>query len=184
MQRPCSLQTSPKRPMRIRSVNGMLMFMVLLIAGCAPWVTYPPIEGAARVGDARFEPVPAIITEAIRYSNERFARMEGEIVFNLPEGTPPAMFESIARRIGNARPMTPDDEMAIHVTEVRVRALDAEVDMVYPRPDGHHEMITLTMRQRLLHHYTVRHTRLWRIQVTPPPAQYAPPDPQPQPAGE
>jgi len=152
---------------RIRAA-GMTLFIVLLLGGCAPWVTYPPIEGAAQIGHPRLEPVPSIITESIRFANDRFAKMEGEIVFNLPPGSPAPLYQDVARRLGNARPMKADDERAIHVTEVRVRARDAEADVVYPRPVGHHEIGTLKLRQTVLHHFKVEQSRLWRIHVDPP----------------
>lgn len=172
MQRPCLPQSSSSSPVRIPAASCILLLTTLVVIGCAPWVTYPPIEGAAQVGHPRLEPVPSIITESIKFSNDRFAKMEGEIVFNLPAGAPAALFEDVARRLGNARPMTADDDHAIHITEVRVRAREAEADAVYPRPDGHHEMVTLKLHQRFLHYYKVQHSRLWRIHVEPPGAQY------------
>lgn len=183
MKQSCSewtRQTSLKRPMRIPVGVGLVLLVVCLLDGCAPWVTYPPIEGAAQVGHARLEPVPSIITESIKFSNERFAKMEGEIVFNLPEGSPPKLYQDVARRLGSARPMSAGDDRAIHVIEVRVRARNAEADVVYARADGHHEMVTLKLHQRLMHHYDVQHSRLWRIHVDPPPAHYPAVAPEPE----
>jgi hypothetical protein len=179
MQTLCSRQTSPTHPSRIHIASSILLLMVLAITGCAPWVTYPPIEGAAHLGHSEIEPVPSIITESIRFANERFTKMEDEIVFNLPAGATAALYHDVANRLRNARPMTEDDDFAIHIAEVRVRATNAEVDVVYPRADGLYEMVTLTLRQRLLNHYRVLHSRLWRIHVEAPTANYVPPTPRP-----
>ncbi len=164
-----------------------LIAVALVLTGCASWTTYPPIPGAAQLGRPDYEPGPAVMAEAIRYVNDRhmkeagigdIARREREIIFNLPEGIPAEVYDKVAKHLGedvSARPMTEDDRRAIHVTGVRIRAFDSEVDVVYPRPDGMHEMIMLSMRQNLLNRHRVIGSRLWRIHVTAPPAHYVAP---------
>lgn len=147
---------------------------LMMTPGCSGWATYPPIEGATQLGHPKLEPVPTIMAEAVRYAHNRYVRTD-EIIFNLPEGTPPEIYDSVILRLGgNARPLLEPGTPAVHVNAVRVRALEAQADVVYPRPDGHYELVTLYMRQKFLHKYEIRDTRLWRIQVTPPQPRYEP----------
>ncbi|HRQ76766.1 MAG TPA: hypothetical protein PK098_12700 [Phycisphaerales bacterium] len=174
------------RPARFALLVMILGLLTPLVGGCAPWVTYPQIEGAGHFGSASFEPVPSIITEAIRYTNERSAKLD-PLVFNLPQGSRVEDYDRILLRLGapsGVHPMREAGERAIHVTQIRVRAADAEVDVVYPRTGGLYETATLSMRQRLFGRFEVQRMRVWRVTVHPPLPTY-PPDPvAPQPAGE
>ena len=154
---------------------GFLSCVVFLLSGCSAWVTYPPIEGAAQIGHHRLEPVPSVMADAIRYIHETHEPTGETIVFNLPEGAPPRLFEDIQRRLRNAEILREEGQPAIHVKEIRVRATNAQADVLYPRGDGHYHFVTLYMKQRLLQHYRVENTRLWRIAAgDPPPPHYRP----------
>lgn len=156
-------------------------FLLLLIAaalsmpGCAAWSTYPAIPGALQVGHPEVEPLPTIMAEAVRYSNERYLEME-EPVFNLPKGVTVATYESVKRRLRGGVAMREPGERAVHVTQIRTRGPHAEVDIVYPRSDGHYQLVTLNMRQRVLNRFHVESTRLWRIRVDVPEPSYPQPD--------
>jgi hypothetical protein len=168
---------------------AVAMAIVLCTAGCAPWATHPPIQGAAQIGQPHHEPIPSIMAEAIRDTYERRIRparppapdtadaadteAPPEIVFNLPPHTHRRAWEQVAAKLGpNARPMTSPDEPAVHIATVRVRTTQAEVDVIYPRPDGHYQLATLTMRQKAIGRHAVTATRLWRIRAEPPPMNH------------
>lgn len=174
------------RQARFASFVMILGLLAPLVGGCAPWVTYPQIEGAGHFGRASFEPVPSIMTEAIRYTNERAAKLD-PLVFNLPEGSSVEDYDRLLQRLsapGGVRPMREDGERAIHITQIRVRAADAEVDVVYPRAGGLYETATLSLRQRMFSRFEVQRMRVWRVTVLPPLPTY-PPDPvAPPPSGE
>lgn len=175
-------QFSPNRRSPLAAL-ALLVLGALILPGCSGWATYPPIEGATQIGHPKLEPVPSIMAEAIRYAHDRYLH-DGEIVFNLPEGCGSEVYESVKLRLNSpARPLLEAGQPAVHVNAVRIRAMDAQVDVVYPRSDGHYELVTLFMRQKFLHKYEVRDTRLWRIHVSPPQPRYEPP-PAPEPAAD
>ncbi|MHC4946730.1 MAG: hypothetical protein ACYTG1_00500 [Planctomycetota bacterium] len=157
-----------------RLVPAVLAALTALVAACAPFATYPPVEGSLNLSQPDFEPIPLLMAEAIIFCDERYGSA-GEVVFNLPEGTPPPVYERVIRHLGEGRPMEAGDAQAYHVEEVRVRGLDAQVDVIYPRSDGVHQLVTISFRKKL-RHYAVASTRLWRIHVEAPPPHYVAPE--------
>jgi hypothetical protein len=161
----------------------LLLLCLTCVMGCSAWATYPPIPGAMQIGRPELEPVPSIMAEAIRFSNERYVEMD-EPVFNLPEGTPDHVYESVRRRLRGGSVMRDADELAIHVQQVRVRTNQAQVDVLFPRDDGLHQLVTLHMRQKLFQVYEVQSTRLWRIHNDPPPPHFPVAEPSPAPVAD
>lgn len=169
-------------PLRLALLLAIGLSVAAISTGCTAWATYPPIPGAAQIGRPEFEPVPTIMAEAILFAHDRHGEAIGiqdEIVFNLPEGTSPNTYDRVIYRLRKtelpARWMTEADDTAIHIESVRIRANAAQVDIIYPRQDGHHELVMLSMRQKFFNQYEVEGSRLWRIQVAVPGAHYYPP---------
>ena len=157
------------------SISSILVAVSLFLAGCTTWATYPPIEeGAIELNDPTLEPIPSLMAEAIRFSYEHYAQGH-DVVINLPEGTPAEVYDLVIGMLGAGRPMVQGDSTTFGVLEVRVRALDAEVDIIYPRVGTSHEMATITFHKDLLTYYEVVSSRLWRIRVDPPRPHYVPP---------
>ncbi len=149
-----------------------LAWSLLVIAGCTPWATYPPVEGSVDLSDPDLSPIPELMADAIRYTHTRDGR-EGEIVFNLPPGTPRSVYQAVIKRLGDGRAMTDPAEVAYHVTEIRVRTLESEVDVIHTRPDdGTPEQMTISFRQNLLTGFRVERVRAWRYPVDVPPPHY------------
>lgn len=148
-----------------------LLLAGLCLPGCAAWSTYPAIPGAMQVGHPEFEPLPTIMAEAVRYSNERYLKAD-EPTFNLPEGVTKATYDSVKQRLRGGRAMLDPDEPAVHIKQIRVRGGDAQVDVIFPRDDGLYQFVTLHMKQRFLNRFEVRDTRLWRIHVKAPEPNY------------
>jgi hypothetical protein len=162
--------------MRQLSIIGLLLALTAL-AGCTAWATYPSIEGATSIDDPQFAPIPELMADAIAYGAERYPMDRGEndpLVFNLPPDTPPRVYEKVAGRLGNARPMTDEDAFAYHVKTVRVRTVEGQVDLICPRPDGHHELMEISFKQRLGKGYDVASARLWRVHVDVPEPNFVP----------
>ncbi len=154
--------------------STLVLFLIACITsstGCAAWSTYPAIPGAMQIGHPEVEPLPTIMAEAIRYGNERYLNQE-QPVFNLPEGVTLSTYDAVKRRLRGGSAMREPEQRAIHVKQIRTRAHNAEVDIVYPRDDGLHHLVTLHMKQRLLNRFDVEHTRLWRIHVEAPQPTY------------
>ncbi|MHC5113151.1 MAG: hypothetical protein ACYTGP_01825 [Planctomycetota bacterium] len=153
--------------------------LVLAVSGCTPWATYPPLEGATGINDPALHPLPDVMGEALWYvhsadvDNKSNRYGGGELVFNLPPGTPSAVYDKVVTKLsGDARPMTDPNEAAYHVVEVRVRATQAEVDVIHPSATGAPEMVTVTLRQDGFRGFGTVDMRRWRYQVSAPEPQY------------
>ncbi len=143
----------------------------VLLAGCAPWATYPPVEHTEGLARPAYEPVPTLMAKAITFAHDRYMAAD-EVVINLPEGVTPNVYNIVLRKIGRGRPMTDNDENAYTVQEIRTRGPEAQVDLVYPRSDGLHELVTLYFKNHLIDGWKIESTRLWRIRVERPQANY------------
>jgi hypothetical protein len=167
----------------MRQLTGtLLLVLALFLCGCTPWATYPPIEGAVDISNPALAPIPELMTGAVRHVREQDGG-EGEIVLNLPEGTPAKVYDAVIERLQTARPMQAGDKGAYHVEAVRVRAMDAEVDVIHPGNGGAPELMTIYFRQHLLEGWQVKWHRRWRLRIEAPEAHYVPPPP-PEEAGE
>ena len=152
-----------------------LLFAFLIpLAGCTPWATYPPIEGAVSFHNPALEPIPTLMAEAIGHvylSDER----AGELVINLPPDTPAKIYDRVIARLGDGRPMQTDADRAYHVYELRLRANEAEIDVIHPGNGGAPELLTLSFKQELFKGWQLKRTRRWRLHVEAPPPYYIPP---------
>jgi hypothetical protein len=147
---------------------------LVVLAGCAPFATYPPEQGMVELSGPTIEPIPTLMTESIRYAQSRYGDSAEEFAINLPPQTPPAVYETVIRRLGEGHPQLDADEPAYHVTSVRARGLTAQVDLFYPRADGFYEFVTISFRRDLLRGYEVQNTRFWRTDDQPPEPNYRP----------
>jgi hypothetical protein len=163
------------------SASGLLAAAFLLIglaSGCQQWSTYPPVELTARLQRPAAEPVPTVIAESIRYAREKF--LDGrDLPINLPQGVSAAVYDKVFAHLGGGRPMQAAGESAIHITEVRTRAMNAQVDMIYPRADGIHQFVTLTLEHGMFEKWRVVRSKPWVMRdVVPPGPNYVSPPPE------
>jgi hypothetical protein len=147
---------------------------VSLLGACSPWQTYPNVESSLSIGSAKTEPVPSLMAESIRHSHDKWGNRtysQTEPVINLPEGTPAEVYVTVTEKLGGGQPMMSPGQPAYHVTQVRVRALDAEVDLMYPAGDGLMREATLYFEKDVWSKFRVTGVRPWRVPVreTPPP---------------
>ena len=152
----------------------LLLALCLAAAGCTPWATYPPIKGAAGINNPKLEPIPELMADAIRHAHEQAGGGDA-IVFNLPEGTPAEVYDRVASKLDNAQPMRESGEAAYHVTEVRVRATDAEVDLIFQAEQDVPQLMTVKLKQHFVGGWQVVDSRIWRIPQQLPPPYYTPP---------
>ncbi len=143
-------------------------------AGCAPWATYPPIEHTAKLVNPTFEPMPTLMARALLYVHDEHAAMP-ELVYNLPAGMPMRTYELVQKKLNGGRPMHYGDSRGYHVTAIRSRGPEAEVDVIVPRSDGLHELETVRFKQKFGKGYEVASSRQWRLRVEPPTPNYQPP---------
>jgi hypothetical protein len=142
-------------------------------AGCAPYATHPRLEGSMQVTGPRVYPVPELMAQAIRFAHDHYCRGQ-EYVINLPWDMTPEVYRDVIGILGSGRPMREPGEAAFHVQAVRVRGVEAEVDLIYPQSGGHHEMVTIYMKRGIIARYDVQDTRLWRVRISPPEPRYRP----------
>jgi hypothetical protein len=158
-----------RRGRRRAGAPAWLLGAVLAVAaGCTPWATYPPIEGAAGINNPELNPIPEVMAASIREMHERDGA-SGLIVFNLPAGMPERLYRRVAKLMGGkARPMMNAGEPAYHVCEVRVRGTEAEVDIVHPGPGGSPRLVTVACRSTMAHGFEPRSVRPYRFVVEEP----------------
>ena len=153
-----------------------------LLAGCAPWATYPPVETTADLAQPTYEPFPTLMALAVIDAHNEWGTVDEGIVYNLPVGTPLDVYEKVNRRLDirlgqkddspSARPMSESDPAGYHILAVRTRGTDAEVDVIYPRADGLPELVTIYYSRSLVRDFSVDRFRPWRIRVETPMASY------------
>jgi hypothetical protein len=113
---------------------------------------------------------------AIEYTRDNYVTGK-DLPINLPEGANWEVYHRVFDKLAHGgRPMTVKGEAAIHVKEVRSRAFDAQVDVIYPRGDGLNQLATITMQSELLKDWRVTGARPWQIRdvQTPEPNYIAP----------
>ena len=150
----------------------------LVFAGCSPWATYPPVEvkPAQAMTRETFEPLPTVMGLAIDYTRNEYLAGKNYPV-NLPAGSGWESYEKVFEKTkGDDTPMMKIGEPAIHITQVRTRAFDAEVDVVYPRSDGLNQLVTLNLHREVFKDWRVTDARMWQIRnVDIPDPSYSPP---------
>lgn len=158
---------------RALQMIGLVMAAGVL-SSCAPWSTYPPVETTGRFTKPTFEPMPTVMATAIRFAQEKYVK-DQNLPINLPEGTPAQAYQKVFEKLGKGEGHTDPAKKALHITQVRTRGFDAQVDLIYPRADGLHQQVTLTLRGNALFKYRVVSERPWRLRdVTPPAPSYVP----------
>lgn len=161
-------------------VPALLMGLVMVMAGCTPWATYPSSPGFVNISDPWIPPIPELMADSIRTVHERDGRGPGDaMVFNLPPNTPDRVYHRVIAHLSNAgssnaRPMRDVTESAYHIIEVRVRAVESEVDLIHVGAAGVPEEVTLSFQHDILHGQRLVRVRPWRYRVELPPPNYVP----------
>lgn len=159
--------------MRVTPLWIAIVCLVCLCTGCAPFATYPPVEGAFELSNARTEPIPTLMVESVRYVKQKYAP-DRDLLLNLPEGAPPQAYSEVLSRLGEGRAMREPSERGFHVQKVLVRGTNAEVDVIYPKTDDVHELVTVNLKRPIVGSWRVKDDRVWRIRVEAPAPNYLP----------
>ena len=149
------------------------LIVITILSCCSPIATYPPVEVSLAVGfsNASYEPVPTILVTTIKYAHSRYGGME-TVVYNLPEGMLGETYDIVTSRVGDSAPLQNEGEPAYHITELRVRGLKAEADIIFPRAGGGYETATLYLSKSLSNPWRVSRERIWLIPVVQAPAPH------------
>ncbi|MAB84003.1 MAG: hypothetical protein CMJ24_11320 [Phycisphaerae bacterium] len=139
----------------------------MLLAGCAPYSSYPPVEETSGLSHPTFEPVPTIIVAAIEWgrSREQGETAEAPLSFVLPRDSSDKTYEKIEKRIeGSERASSDRDGIAIR--SVRIRGFDASVDVSVPRDRGEPILYTIDLKSKPFQKWEVVAHRRWRFHET------------------
>ncbi len=168
------MRCRPTSPAARVVLPGLLLVAVALI-GCGVNVTYPPVRGTPSfVGTPVTEPVPTLMSEAVVWVRARHGAGWDDIAVNLPPRTKKWVYDRVIEKAGFGRIMTSaDDRPVISVSEVRVRGLSAEVDVIYPRFDTW-EFATLTLERDVVDRFRVVRSKIWRLRIKPPTPNFDP----------
>jgi len=136
--------------------------IALVLAGCASTATYPPTTGrAAMTGNT--PPLPQVMSSALRYAQQR-GNPNATLVFNLPPETLETAWVDVGKRLGDgARAMTAADKDAFTVRQVRINGGQAEVDIVYPSPEGVYQILTVHLEGAFGADYRPMFVQRWLI---------------------
>ena len=156
---------------------SILIGILIVIPGCVTWSTYPSQKMTDRMTNPSNEPTPTLMTKAIHFAYSHYGSGEEDFAINLPEGVSHEIYTRVIRKLEIGHPMTDPNETTYHVLEIRIRGLEAEVDLLYPRQGSIYEMVTLSFRRRLVEGWTVLTSRLRRVHVDRPQPNYVPPAP-------
>jgi len=149
----------------------LLIVLIASLASCSPIATYPPIEvdSAVTFSNSTYEPIPTVLVTSIEHARDHLGGV-GAVVYNLPEGMTSETYGIVTSRIENSRHMQNAEELAYHITQLRVRGLRAEADVVYPVGGGKYKTATVYLTKSMVDPWTVERTRVWAIPVSIVPA--------------
>ena len=143
---------------------ALILTACAILAGCAPYGSYPPVEETAAITRLTFEPGPTIVATSIEWArNKEAGDVASEpIRFTLPVGSSAAAYEKIEDRVAGSTRGNPG-EQSIAVRSVRVRGFDATVDVTVPRDGRPPLLYTLTLKSKPFEAWRVVAERRWRF---------------------
>lgn len=190
------MPTASPRPTRSRNfcllppafcLSLLLPLFLPALHSCATWATYPPVEGDAAVADPNVHPLPTVIETALVRVFNRYP-VDGRFTINFPEGMDRDRAQRVARDAAERAPspMGPaltvgepgwDDAPLYHVSELRIRADRAEVEILRPVAEADaHQPVTVRLLGGV-NGWITTSTRTWPIGFKDTPPLYSWPDP-------
>jgi len=156
----------------MRLLLSLLLLSSAAVTGCSPWSTFPSDGSTSVIEYPELPPIPGLIARALGRVHDLEGR-DGPVVFNLPADSPYHLFTKVRRELGedSVMQMTPDQE-AVHLSQIRLRATDAEVDVTSRGSDGVPVVTTLSFSRAVFGGWQLERTRVWRIRATIPEPGY------------
>ncbi|MEE2718584.1 MAG: hypothetical protein VX727_02235 [Planctomycetota bacterium] len=138
-----------------------------LVAGCAPYSSYPPVERTSGLTHSSFEPVPTIMVTSLEWarSMETGAVAERPLAFTLPRDSSDGAYRRVQKKIEGSH-RAEAGEAAVAIRSVRVRGFDATVDISIPRDRGEPILYTLDLKSKPFQNWEVVGHRRWRFHET------------------
>jgi len=156
----------------MRLIFSLLLLSSVAVTGCSPWSTFPSDGSTSVIEYPELPPIPGLIARALGRVHDLEGR-EGPVVFNMPADSPYHLFTKVRRELGedSVIQMTSDQE-AVHLSQIRLRATDAEIDVTSRGPDGVPVVTTLSFSRAVFGGWQLERTRVWRIRATIPEPGY------------
>ncbi len=192
------MPTPPFRPTHVL-LSAAIAATLLGSVGCVGYNVYPPEQGVGGFTNPNSDPIPPIMTEAVRWAITRYPAVapaewspplgvppEGSrFAVNLPVGVNRLVYTRVVDRIGfGAVPMEPGNEHlpTYYVSRIWVSGDEAKVELIRPVPgippaaDGKPATQGITVRLRGgLEPWHVTSHRVWALNALPvPPLNYVP----------
>ncbi|MBQ73102.1 MAG: hypothetical protein CMJ67_09390 [Planctomycetaceae bacterium] len=156
----------------------LVMLCMLGVVACTPYATYPPMNEVEPLLPGLY-PVPQVMGKSLQTAYDKTSGnvLEGEEVPPLVYAIPAGISDGNWKQVGNiidvqgARALTEDDYQSgmpfWSVEQVRIRNHRAEVDVVFPTPDGF-ERATVILESDPFTAFEVKFFQRWRVPVEKP----------------
>ena len=134
----------------LRSKYCFFAFSLLLLAtvsGCTPWATWPRIPGSPSLSTPTLHPIPRLCVLAVGAIREELGD-ESPLVINLLPGLDEKEAEEIMENFPGATTLT-ESGSAYHLMKVRVRVVEAEVDVLVPTDSGKCDTWVVKFKQQI-----------------------------------
>ncbi len=148
-----------------------LVFTATLFAGCGTYTNVPSQTADIAENDPNTRGVYEVIIPALRgvLADRPIA---GNYTVVLPGGTLPKTYDLVVPRIGPGAVWSssdPPQHPVIEVRQVRIRGLEAEVDVVRPSDDGSTDapraLVTAFLKWDFFTSWNTYRVRTWRVGV-------------------
>lgn len=176
------LQDHQASPCHRSGLLAMALLSLLGLASCTPFATFPPLNDVEPLVPGIY-PVPQVMGKALRTAYDKTAGtlQEGDeqpvLVFALPDGISVGNWGNVGIQTGveSARAITQaDHENGVpfwSIEQVRVRNLQAEVDVIFPTSDDY-QRATVLFESSPFNSFEVTFFQRWRTPVAVPPFTY------------
>ncbi len=152
--------------------SRLILITAVLAAGCAPIVNIPAQEGDTAMHDPNNGNVQLIMLRALQAAVAD-RPIEGPFQVILPEGTLPKSYAAMLPQLGENAMWSSDSESGavpiVAVTQVRIRGLSSEVDVVRPQFPGNAEpseqTVTVSLKLEPIGGWYVTRMKEWRGDV-------------------
>lgn len=147
----------------------LILSLCLLAAltGCNPYlyINVPAQYGDLARNDPNADIVRTVEVESLKYMLA--ARpLDAPTAIKLPTGTTDLSYADVARRAGGEGivvPLSAGEDAASHVevTQVRIRGVFAEIDMMYPTVAGSPQLLTVYLEYKPMNDWVTNRVQDW-----------------------
>ena len=153
--------------MALKLISALL---IVSVTACTQVATYPPLPGSIGASPS-MQPMPQVMVTSLMSMRHR-SLIDGEFVFNLPEGLSSSMWKYVQKKLApDARPLGMEDLVdrtpVFSIRQIRIRGRKAEVDIV-SRLDREWKLSTVHLSAEGIGPFHVDFIQPWAIQVDPP----------------